>query len=275
MFQAYLPIEFWGECISTAAHLINITPSSILSGKTPFELLFRKKPDYQHIRVFGCLCYAHLNPRIKDKFGPRSRKCIFIGYPFGKKGWRVYDLEDREVLISRDVHFYEDDFPFIRERSVNPINAGIRFLDTSGPAIQGEIPFGSSSAQDSGLRPDSELRLDNGLRPAQFSSAEPSQSFLLAPPGPFAAPPDPAITGPPPAQPVSSSTESNYSHSSDPATNSADPITSLAPPADSIARSKASRNIRTLSWLNDYVSHTARCSGPSPLIISPTPSTSP
>ncbi|KAK3037894.1 hypothetical protein RJ639_032124 [Escallonia herrerae] len=34
-FQANLPIEFWGECVLTAAHLINCTPSAILKHKTP------------------------------------------------------------------------------------------------------------------------------------------------------------------------------------------------------------------------------------------------
>ena len=34
-----------------------------------------------------------------------------MGYPFGKKGWKVYDLESHEIFISRDVIFYEDIFP--------------------------------------------------------------------------------------------------------------------------------------------------------------------
>ena len=38
---------------------------------------------------------------------------MFIGYPFGKKGWELYDLESKEIFVSRDVIFYEDIFPFI------------------------------------------------------------------------------------------------------------------------------------------------------------------
>jgi len=85
-FQAHLPIEFWGECVLTASYLINRTPSSILKGKTPYEILFKTPPSYEHLKIFGCLCYAYNHQRPKDKFESRSRKCVFIGYPPGKKG---------------------------------------------------------------------------------------------------------------------------------------------------------------------------------------------
>ena len=41
-FQAHLPIGFWGECVLTAGHLINRTPSQVLGGKTPYEILYGK-----------------------------------------------------------------------------------------------------------------------------------------------------------------------------------------------------------------------------------------
>lgn len=57
--------------------------------------------------------------RDKSKFGERSRFCVFVGYPFGKKGWRVFDIERNEFLVSRDV-IRVDVFPFAKksEKSV-------------------------------------------------------------------------------------------------------------------------------------------------------------
>ncbi|XP_021746631.1 uncharacterized protein LOC110712474 [Chenopodium quinoa] len=118
-FQAKLPIYFWGECVLAAAHLINRTPTPLLQNKTPFEILFDKPPMFDAIRTFGCLCFAHNQKTNGDKFASRSRKCVFVGYPFGKKGWRLYDLEAKVFFVSRDVKFIEDVFPFATPEDVN------------------------------------------------------------------------------------------------------------------------------------------------------------
>lgn len=110
--QASLPIKFWGECVLTAAVLINYTPSRLLSGKSPYEVLFGRQPNYDNLRVFGSLCYAHWTSRPIDKFNDRAKRCIFLGYPPGRKAWKVFDLESQQLFESRDVTFYEQHFPF-------------------------------------------------------------------------------------------------------------------------------------------------------------------
>ena len=35
-----------------------------------------------------------------------------MGYPFGQKGWKLFDLETEEYFVSRDVIFHESIFPF-------------------------------------------------------------------------------------------------------------------------------------------------------------------
>lgn len=90
---------------------INLTPTRVLRGKSPHELLYGIPPSYSELRVFGSLCYAHKQLRDKNKFASRSRRSVFVGYPFGKKGWILYDLE-KKFFVSRDVVFKEDKFPF-------------------------------------------------------------------------------------------------------------------------------------------------------------------
>lgn len=71
-----------------------------------------KQPTYNDLRVFGCLCYLTIKRPQGDKFAPRAIKGVFVGYSSGKKGYKVYDLATDSILVSRDVFFQEEMFPF-------------------------------------------------------------------------------------------------------------------------------------------------------------------
>ncbi|KAL2237901.1 UNVERIFIED_CONTAM: hypothetical protein Sindi_0981800 [Sesamum indicum] len=90
LFQAALPLKFWGESILAATHIINRTPSSILGWRTPFHILLGCSPRYNHFKIFGSLCFAtNLNPH-KTKFHKRAH---------------------------RDVNFHEGIFPFAQQQA--------------------------------------------------------------------------------------------------------------------------------------------------------------
>lgn len=58
------------------------------------------------------MCYVHTRDRIRDKFDARATRCMFIGYPQGKKGWRVFELDTQRTFVSWYVIFHEDIYPF-------------------------------------------------------------------------------------------------------------------------------------------------------------------
>jgi len=111
-FRAHLPLDFWGECVLTTTYLINRTPYAVLQWKTPYEILFQVQPSYDQMRMCWPLCYISNLQRPKHKFASKSHKCVFIGYPFGKNRWKLYDLETGDIFVSQDVIFHEDMFPF-------------------------------------------------------------------------------------------------------------------------------------------------------------------
>ncbi|KAI4324102.1 hypothetical protein L6164_023666 [Bauhinia variegata] len=112
LFQASLPLHFWGDAILTATYLVNRLPTPLLHNQSPFEKLFSKPPSYSHLRVFGSLAFALNKSPHKHKFAPRSSPCVFIGYLVGIKGYKLYDIATKKIIITRDIHWFEHIFPF-------------------------------------------------------------------------------------------------------------------------------------------------------------------
>lgn len=101
---------FWGDSLLRATFIANRSPSSMLGWKTPFELLYNRKPDYTCLKFFGCLYYTtHTQPH-KDKFATYAYKYVSIGYNPGPTAYKVYDIDICRVLVSRDVVFNETSF---------------------------------------------------------------------------------------------------------------------------------------------------------------------
>ncbi|GJY78729.1 ribonuclease H-like domain-containing protein [Tanacetum coccineum] len=86
LFQAHIPPSYWVEALNMAAHLLNILPSTAINNEIPFTKLYNQTPTYEHLRVFGCLCYPHVD--VSHKLEPRSTPCIFLGYPANHRGYR-------------------------------------------------------------------------------------------------------------------------------------------------------------------------------------------
>lgn len=103
-------LKFWSECILTTIYLINQIPSNNLNGKNPSELLFKAKPSYSHLRVFGGFAFS-TTPTIDISLIP-GQGSVFLGYPFGIKGYILLDVETQKTFISRNVVFHEAIFPY-------------------------------------------------------------------------------------------------------------------------------------------------------------------
>jgi len=125
LMHASMTPSYWAEALSVATYLLNRRPSTSVSGEIPYVRLHGSTPSYDHLRVFGCLCYPNLQATSPHKLAPRSTACVFLGYPSAHKGYRCLDLSTRRVIISRHVVFDELSFPFSHD---NPVPASYDFL---------------------------------------------------------------------------------------------------------------------------------------------------
>ncbi|KAL0299921.1 UNVERIFIED_CONTAM: Retrovirus-related Pol polyprotein from transposon TNT 1-94 [Sesamum angustifolium] len=76
--EKHLPKAFWAEAVYTAVYLLN------------------------------SICYVHIPTEKRHKLEEKTEKGIFLGYSTQSKGYRIYNLKTKKLIISRDVEFNED-----------------------------------------------------------------------------------------------------------------------------------------------------------------------
>ena len=104
----YLPKEFWAEAVDTAVYLSNRSPTRSVWGKTPQEAWSGWKPEISHLRVFGSVAHVHVPDERRVKLDDKSERYIFISYSTHSKGYKLYNPNNKRIVISRDVMFDEE-----------------------------------------------------------------------------------------------------------------------------------------------------------------------
>lgn len=102
-----LPKCLWAEAMATACYLRNLTPS-VEKDKSPYEIWTGHRPNAKHLKVFGCIAYAHINKKNRDKLDENARKGIFVGYRQTTKQYRIFDPKNRKIIESSHVTFKEN-----------------------------------------------------------------------------------------------------------------------------------------------------------------------
>ena len=143
MFQSKPPKQFWCYAVSHAVFLINRVSTPLLGHKTHYQLLYDSLPDLKLFKVFGSLCYASNLLSHRSKLDPRARKCCFLGYKSGFKGFVLFDLHSREIFISRNVVFHDHILPYPSSSEKNLEYFPFSHLQSSDSS---HVPLESSSS---------------------------------------------------------------------------------------------------------------------------------
>ncbi|MBW0524749.1 hypothetical protein O181_064464 [Austropuccinia psidii MF-1] len=169
LLDSKLSFDWWGEAVSTETYLLNRTPVSSLSFKTPFETIFNYAPKMNHLHPFGCPVYIHVNKAsLKSKLHPRAEKGFFLGYSEGHKSFRVFNSVTNKIQITHDCLFNEES----QEASTHSEEDSLCPGSTSFAPISNAFSQPSNTDHSSPLiETDPPLDIDNSMPSSSFQTA--------------------------------------------------------------------------------------------------------
>ena len=83
-----LPKFLWTESVQHTVWLKNCTTTHALDGQTPFEIMFKMKPNLKNIPEWGACIFILCKGC--SKFKSRADEACWVGYSLDSKGHRVY-----------------------------------------------------------------------------------------------------------------------------------------------------------------------------------------
>ncbi|UYV72181.1 K02A2.6-like [Cordylochernes scorpioides] len=84
------------------------TTTKSIKHHTPMQRWNGRKRSVKHIRISGCLTHWLESKPRRNRFSPKGRKGIFIGYSIKRKAYRIYDIMTKRIHEIRSVKFSED-----------------------------------------------------------------------------------------------------------------------------------------------------------------------
>lgn len=199
LVAASLPKSFWADALRHAFFPFDSYPCTTPLGfLTPNSILGYKETDLTSLHPFGCLAWYKLPEAERKKLDPKARSSVLLSYLPDGKGFRLWDLECKVVIKSRDVIFDDCCFPYDAPLKSTPVPVRVELPwpkpSRSAPPVRTATP--DLPLLDIPLQPRFDRRLTASIHnPANLTP--PSSPSL--PPTP---PSSPAPTSPPPSPPA-------------------------------------------------------------------------
>ena len=76
----HFPNEYWTEVVHCAAYVFNRCPTKSVMKIVTKEAWSSIKQFFTHMKVFGCVAYAHNPDQLRKNLESKGEKCIFVGY---------------------------------------------------------------------------------------------------------------------------------------------------------------------------------------------------
>ena len=107
MKHMHVPNYLWGEAIRHSTYLLNRIATRAPKDKTPYEVFRAKRPNINHLWIFGCIAYAKVEKPHLKKLDDRSRMLVHLGTEPRSKAYRLLDPQAMKIIVRRDVVYDE------------------------------------------------------------------------------------------------------------------------------------------------------------------------
>ncbi|RDX73401.1 hypothetical protein CR513_47001, partial [Mucuna pruriens] len=83
------------KVVATSIYILNVSNKKCCD-KTPEDAWSKRRSSIKHLRVFGCIAYAHVPDQLKKKLDDKGEGCIFIGYSTISKAYKLYNQRQKD-----------------------------------------------------------------------------------------------------------------------------------------------------------------------------------
>jgi len=105
--EAKLSHQFWEDSISTSNYVHNILSHKGIKIKIPFEAIYKSKVNYENLLEFGCKVFFYISKMFRKIFDDNTLPGFFLGYSENPYAYKILDITNNTVIISRKVEFFE------------------------------------------------------------------------------------------------------------------------------------------------------------------------
>lgn len=103
--HANLPNRLWAECTSYAINVLNVVSINKHTGLSPFEMIYKRRPQLNNIQEFGSPAYVLDTRPTRKKLQPKSKLMTLVGIDSLIDSYRLWDRETNKVVRSKNVFF--------------------------------------------------------------------------------------------------------------------------------------------------------------------------
>ena len=145
---------FYAETVNTVSFIINRSPSSTIDFKILEEVQSGKLVDYSSLNFCCCPAYVHVQSGERSKLDSKSRKCAFLSFERGVKGYKLWDPISKKTLTSKDVIFDEafmlkqNEAETCDDRPQKKLIVEVEFDENSSPSDKGDAEIEPQQQQE-------------------------------------------------------------------------------------------------------------------------------